>query len=181
MTQYYTIPNNLIHLVKKITINSYHDGLNKLNLVHHFFISLMKTQSSIYEYSINTKIYKPFNLKKFDVTDTIKDYETLTNVRNFYLRNFDECEYYEKFQKYIISLFKETEIFYYSEYELENLEETLKNINDKIDYMNEYYEQTDISNIDENKKVDIDKDSYEDYETTYNILKYLQSLYSALM
>jgi len=180
MTQYYTIPNNLIQLAKKTIITSYSDGLNKLNLIHHFFLSLMKTQSSIYEYLINTKLCKLFKLKSFDVTDTINDYDSLSNVRNFYLSNFDECEYYEKFQKYIIDLFKETEMFYYSEYELDNLEETLNDINKKIDYMNDYYEKADIIN-DEDKNVDIDKDSFDNYETTYNILKYLQSLYSALM
>lgn len=188
MAEYIQITDNIIKLVKYTTIDSYEDGLSKLNIIHHFIIEQINQQNHINKYMINktdilSEINNDLNIKiKIEEFEDIKDepiinYESLVNARNFYLsEEFISIRYFEHLQEYIIRLFKQTEIYYYNEYEIDDLPGIIKDIENKINYMDEFI------NNNENEGNENERNENEKLkeQTVYNTLNYLYELYTSI-
>ena len=185
MAEYIQITDNIIKLVKYTTIDSYEDGLSKLNIIHHFIIEQINQQNHINKYMINktdilSEINNDLNIKiKIEEFEDIKDepiinYESLVNARNFYLsEEFISIRYFEHLQEYIIRLFKQTEIYYYNEYEIDDLPGIIKDIENKINYMDEFINNNNNENEgNQNEKLK--------EQTVYNTLNYLYELYTSI-
>ena len=193
MSRYIQITDNIITLIRHTQINSYEDGLQKINIIHHFIVEQINNQIHILKYLVNynsnsdsdsdSEIDLNLRVELDEYEDLpdkpINDYESLVQVRNFYLSE-QEYQHFNKLQESIIPLFKQTEIDYYSEYEIENLPELMKDIENKLNYIDKYHDdiETELCNTD--MKIEVDKDSYDRYQTTYNILSYLYDMYSNL-
>ena len=66
MAEYIQITDNIIKLVKYTTIDSYEDGLSKLNIIHHFIIEQINQQNHINKYMINkTDILSEINKEHY--------------------------------------------------------------------------------------------------------------------
>ena len=192
MSKYIEIPDNIISLIKYTNIHSFNDGLTKLNIIHHFITSIINNQIHILTFMSNTTNFgindedeesneelkeEIKQLSKNEISEkVINDYESLIEIRNFYLSEQDFI-HFGKLQTYIIPLFKQTELYYYEDYELDDIPGILKDIENKINYIDEYHD--DISN--ETSKIEIDKVSYDKCQMTYQILNYLYDLYSTIL
>ena len=106
---------------------------------------------------------------------TINTYETFIEARNFYLSEL-EFQHFNKLQRCMIPLLKQIETYYYINYyeEIENIDELLSDIENKLKYINEFQEDIESqSNFELGNNIN-------KYESTYNILTYLYDLYSSI-
>jgi hypothetical protein len=180
MSHYIYIPDVLISLVKKTEVNTFEEGLQQINIIYHFFVESINNQIQILNYMNNTKLINLEDLNQLE-DKPINDYSSFQNVRKYFLMNHEFLNY-PKFQKHILNLLKTIEVLYYSDYEIENLEEILKDIEHKINYMDEYKEKFEtLEGDNKDKYQDIDIDSYKEYELTYDTLKYLYSVYTEVL
>lgn len=201
MAEYIEITDNIISLVKYTQINSFIDGLSKLNIIHHFITEQINNQIRVLKFMVNTTTLDIFETEldneneneilkneneilKNEINNyneihemNINSYESFVEVRNFYLSELN-YQHFNKLQHYMIPLLKRIDLFYYDEYDLDNLQELIIDIEHKINYINEFHE--DIENCDNNSKIEIDKNSYNKCESTYNILNYLYDLYTSI-
>ena len=197
MAEYIEITDNIISLVKYTQINSFIDGLSKLNIIHHFITEQINNQIRVLKFMVNTT--------NLNISETENDSEILTNenetlkseidnynelqetnvisydsfveVRNFYLSELN-YQHFNKLQRYMIPLLRKIELFYYDEYDIDNLQELIIDIENKIKYIDEFHE--DIENCDRDSKIEVDKNSYDKCESTYNVLNYLYDLYTSI-
>ena len=176
MSQYIYIPDILVSLVKKIEINDFEEGLEKINIIYHFFIETINNQIQMLNYMVNTKLID-FKIYEQLKDEPINDFKKFQEIRTYFLMEHEFLNY-PKFQKHIIKLLKTIEIYYYMEYEIDNLEEVIKDIDNKINYMDEYKEKFEMMNGNEN---DIDNNSYKEYQLTYDTLQYLYSVYTTVL
>jgi hypothetical protein len=203
MAEYIEITDNIITLVKYTQINSFNDGLSKLNIIHHFITEQINNQIRILKFMANTTSLNISYDEDFENSElneiqnknseldeinnyeeiyeiNINDYNTFVEVRNFYLSELN-YQHFNKLQRYMIPLLKQIELYYYDEYELDNLDEIISDIENKINYIDEFHEDIEkCLDIDSNIKIEVDKNSYDKCESTYNILKYLYDLYTSI-
>lgn len=197
MAEYIEITDNIISLVKYTKINSFIDGLSKINIIHHFISEQINNQIRILKFMVNTTTLNAFENENSDSNENeileneinnyeeiheinINDYESFVEVRNFYLSELN-YQHFNKLQRYMIPLLKQIELYYYDDYELDNLDELILDIENKIKYIDEFHEDIEkCLDIDSNIKIEVDKNSYDKCESTYNILKYLYDLYTSI-
>jgi hypothetical protein len=204
MTEYIEITDNIISLVKYTQIKSFNDGLTKINIIHHFITEQINNQIRILKFMANTTIlntlYDEYDedfenenseLNKTKTLDeinnyeeireiNINDYNSFVEVRNFYLSELN-YQHFNKLQRYMIPLLKQIELYYYDNYELDNLDEIISDIENKINYIDEFHEDIEkCLDTNSNIKIEVDKNSYDKCESTYNILKYLYDLYTSI-
>ena len=197
MAEYIEITDNIISLVKYTQINSFVDGLSKLNIIHHFVTEQINNQIRVLKFMVNTT-----NLNISEIEDdseilmnenenlkseisnynelreiNVISYDSFVEVRNFYLSELN-YQHFGKLQHYMIPLLKKIELFYYDEYDIDNLQELIIDIENKIKYIDEFHE--DIENCDRDSKIEVDKNSYNKCESTYNVLNYLYDLYTSI-
>ena len=203
MAQYIEITDNIISLVKYTHINSFADGLSKLNIIHHFIANQINNQIRILKFMVNTthldvdeiefnsnensdsdnedlkyefEVLKNEIMKYEEIPDiVINKYESFVEVRNFYLSEIN-FQHFNKLQRYMIPLLKQIELLYYDNYDLDNLDELLTDIENKLKYIDEFHE--DIEN-EMHMKIKVDE-GYDKCESTYNILTYLHDLYLSI-
>lgn len=197
MAEYIEITDNIISLVKYTKINSFIDGLSKINIIHHFISEQINNQIRILKFMVNTTTLNTFENENSDSNENeilkneindyeeiheinINDYESFVEIRNFYLSELN-YQHFNKLQRYMIPLLKQIELYYYDDYELDNLDELISDIENKIKYIDEFHEDIEkCLDIDSNIKIEVDKNSYDKCESTYNILKYLYDLYTSI-
>ena len=204
MTEYIEITDNIISLVKYTQIKSFNDGLTKINIIHHFITEQINNQIRILKFMANTTslntLYDEYDedfenensesnknkildeINNYEEIDEINvnDYNSFVEVRNFYLSELN-YQHFNKLQRYMIPLLKQIELYYYDDYELDNLDEIISNIENKINYIDEFHEDIEkCLNVNSNIKIEVDKNSYDKCESTYNILKYLYDLYTSI-
>lgn len=197
MAEYIEITDNIISLVKYTKINSFIDGLSKINIIHHFISEQINNQIRILKFMVNTTTLNTFENENSDSNENeileneinnyeeiceinINDYESFVEVRNFYLSELN-YQHFNKLQRYMIPLLKQIELYYYDDYELDNLNEIILDIENKIKYIDEFHEDIEnYINSNSNMKIEVDKNSYDKCESTYNILNYLYDLYTSI-
>ena len=197
MAEYIEITDNIISLIKYTKINSFADGLSKINIIHHFISEQINNQIRILKFIVNTTTLNTFENEDSDSNENeifeneinnyeeiheinINDYESFVEVRNFYLSELN-YQHFNKLQRYMIPLLKQIELYYYDDYELDNLDELISDIENKIKYIDEFHEDIEnCINSNSNIKIEVDKNSYDKCESTYNILNYLYDLYTSI-
>ena len=197
MAEYIEITDNIISLIKYTKINSFADGLSKINIIHHFISEQINNQIRILKFMVNTTTLSTFENEDSDSNENeifeneinnyeeiheinINDYESFVEVRNFYLSELN-YQHFNKLQRYMIPLLKQIELYYYDDYELDNLDELISDIENKIKYIDEFHEDIEnCINSNSNIKIEVDKNSYDKCESTYNILNYLYDLYTSI-
>lgn len=197
MAEYIEITDNIISLIKYTQINSFIDGLSKLNIIHHFITEQINNQIRVLKFMINTTNLNISGIENdseilTNENETLKSeidnynelqetnvisYDSFVEVRNFYLSELN-YQHFNKLQRYMIPLLKKIELFYYDEYDIDNLQELIIDIENKIKYIDEFHE--DIENCDRDSKIEVDKNSYNKCESTYNVLNYLYDLYTSI-
>jgi len=209
MAEYIQITDSIIALVKLTSISSYADGLSKLNIIHHFITDLINTQIHALKFMANTtpltvpsSDFDDHGLNLEIIADmesndntssslkeeilnlpsipniTINDYEAFVEARNFYLSD-QEFQRFGKLQKYMKPLLKQTELYYYLDCELDDIPGLLKDIENKIKYIDDFHD--DIENELGKTPIEVNKVSYDKCQSTYNILNYMYDLYSCLL
>jgi len=206
MEEFIIIPDVIISAIKKTEVKDFESGIQKLNILYHFLNENINNQIKTAHYMSSLKLFDseiriPAEMPEYNLfsVSEIPDYtyKQFTNIRNYFLIEHPFINY-SRCQKHMLRLIKDIEILYYLEYEIEDLDGIIKDIENKINYMDEFKEEfeakaNEINEDDEDSFVEdslkkneedvnyeIDETSYSKYISTYNLLQYLYSVYTAV-
>lgn len=141
------ISENIIIMVKLLKFDDYETSIQQLNIINKFIVEdinlqidvIKHTMRMINELQLYDDTYRQITdddisqLVHYDIK-VIDSFESMQEVRDFYLYPHP-FNYFDSLQRYILKLFKQAELLYYQEYEDTNYDEVLKDIESKLDYM----------------------------------------------
>ena len=198
MEEFIIIPDVIVSAIKKTEVKDFESGIQKLNILYHFLNANVNNQIKTACYMSNLKLFDSeikipaempeYNLFSISESNTDYTYKQFTNIRNYFLIEHPFINY-SRCQKHMLRLIKDIEILYYLEYEIEDLDGIIKDIENKINYMDEFKEEfeakanendEDNEDNEDNENYEIDETSYSKYISTYNLLQYLYSVYTAV-